>query len=309
MKAVYLNKKAGAEALIVGEMARPSPNAGEVLVKVHATAVMPTELQWGLTFTQKSGQPFILPILLSHEFAGVIEEVGPNVDTVGVGEAVYGLNDWFSNGAQAEYCVAPASAVARKPRSLDDVHAAVAPISALTAWQGLFDRTHLESGERIMVHGAAGGVGTLVVQLAKWRGAHVLATASSGNLDFVRSLGADEVIDYRASRFEDVAREVDVVFDCVGGETLSRSWSLLKQGGRLVTVATQGPEVTDARAHKAFMLVQADGEQLGRMAELIDTGKLRFFVEKVYPLEQARDAFENAGRGRMRGKIALRVAG
>jgi NADPH:quinone reductase-like Zn-dependent oxidoreductase len=307
MKAIYLDRKAGAESLVTGEISLPSPKIDEVLVKVHATAVTPTELQWFPTFNQSTGEPRPFPIVLSHEFSGVIESLGTNVHDWKIGDAVYGLNNWFINGAQAEYCVAPATALASKPKSLGHPQAAVVPISALTAWQGLFDRARLERGQRVLIHGAAGGVGTFAVQLARWRGAHVIATASSGNLDFVRSLGAHEVIDYQTTRFEEAVQDIDVVFDTVGGETLERSWKVLAKGGRLVTVAAQSEGSVDPRAKDAFMLVQADGSQLTKLADLIDAGKLRAFVEQIFPLLQARDAYARASKGKMRGKIALLV--
>ena len=169
-----------------------------------------------------------------------------------LGDAVFGLNDWFGDGAQAELCIARAGEVAVKPRSLDHVATAAAPISALTAWQGLIDRAQLGRGQRVLIGGAAGGVGVFAVQLARWRGAHVIGTAGAHNLDFVRALGADQVIDYRAQRFDELVRDVDVVFDGVGGETLERSWSVLRPGGRLVTVAASEEQSRSARVH-AFL--------------------------------------------------------
>ena len=309
MKAIYLTNPAGPESLVSGEIPRPVPAAGEVLVKVHATAVTPTEFQWYPTFHTPVGEPRLFPIVPGHEFSGVIEATGPGVTEWQPGEPVYGLNDWFAGGALAEYCVAPVTGLAMKPRLLDYTQAAVAPISALTAWQGLLERAHLQSGERVLIHGAAGGVGMFAVQLARWRGAHVIATASAANLDFVRRLGAQEVIDYRAARFEDVARAVDVVFDGVGGETLERSWPVLAKNGRLVTVATASAGAAEARVREAFLLVRADGAQLAQLAALIDAGELRVFAEAVFPLAQARQAYARARQGGMRGKIALRVNG
>ena len=307
MKAMYLERKSGAESLIDGDIPRPTPKPDEVLVKVHATAVMPTELQWFPTFNLKSGKPREFPIVLSHEFSGRVESVGENVRNVNVDEEVYGLNDWFENGEQAEYCVAPQRALARKPKSLGHDHAAVVPISALTAWQGLFSRANLQKTQRVLIHGGAGGVGSFAVQLARWRGAHVVATASSTNLDFVRMLGADEVIDYRTTRFEDVVCDQDVVFDSVGGETLERSWHVLKPKGKLVTVATQSERTDEQRVRDAFMLVQADGAQLAEIASLIDTGKLRVFVADVFPFFKAREAYARTHQGNLRGKVALSV--
>jgi NADPH:quinone reductase-like Zn-dependent oxidoreductase len=304
---MYLEKKAGPEGLVLGEMPKPNPKAGEVLIKVHATAVMPSEFTWFPTFKLPSGEPREFPIVLSHEVSGKVEALGAGVNTVKIGDEVYGINDWFSNGAQAEYCVAPATALALVPESLDHVQSAVVPISALTAWQGLFDRLNLQRGQRILIHGAAGGVGTFAVQLAHWRGARVIATASTGNLDFVRSLGADEVIDYRTTRFEKELCDIDVVFDGVGGDTLARSWKLLRADGKLVTIVSQYGENVEQRDKDAFMLVQANGSQLAEISKLIDDGDLRVYAEGAFPLAQARDAYTRAQQGKMRGKIALSV--
>ncbi len=307
MRAMYLERRTGPEGLILGEIPKPSPKAGEVLVKVHATSVMPTEFSWYPTFNTTAGEPRPFPIVLSHEMSGEVESIGANVSGVKIGDAVFGMNDWFANGAQAEYCVAAVQSLAQSPKSLDHVQAAVVPISALTAWQGLFDRAGLQSGQRILIHGGSGAVGTFAVQLAHWRGAHVIATTSGGNLDFVHSLGADEVIDYQTTRFEDEVRDVDVVFDTVGGATLNRSWNVLRANGKLVTIASPSEENVEQRAKDAFMLVQANGSQLAEIGELIDSEVLRVYAEGAFPLDQAGDAYERAQRGRMRGKIALSV--
>ncbi len=308
MKAIFLNKVAGPEALGYGETPRPQPAAGQVLVKVFATAIMPTELQWEPTWKQRTGQPRPFPVILSHEFSGTVEALGPDVAGFELGEAVYGMNDWFENGAEAEFCVAPASLLAPKPRSLDHVQAAVLPISTITAWQGLFDHARLKAGERVLIHGAAGAVGAVAVQLAHWRGAPVIGTASAQSLEFVRQLGADEVIDYRTTPFETVAKDIDVVFDTVGGETLERSWGVLKAGGRLVTVATQSSTSTDQRVREAFFIMQPNAAQLREIARLIDTHELRPpTVAAVFSLVQAREAYARAQQGHLDGKIALRV--
>lgn len=308
MKAIYLEKKAGPETLVSGEIRRPQPRAGEVLIKIHAAAITPTEFQWSPTFNLPSGQPRPFPIVLSHEFSGVVEALGTGVENFKVGDAVYGLNDWFSNGALAEYCVAPATALALKPRLPDHVHSAVVPISALTAWQGLLERTQLQAGQRVLIHGAAGAVGVFAVQLARWRGSYVIATASAANLNFVRRLGAHEVIDYRKTRFEDMVRDVGVVFDAVGGDTLARSWNVLKPGGKLVTVASGGAHSGEQCVRDAFMLVRADGSQLAEIGSLIDAGELRPFVAGVFPLAEAREAYARAKQGGKRGKVAVQVA-
>ena len=307
MKAVYLEAKSGPESLILGELPKPSPGPGEAVVRVHATAVMPTEFQWFPTFNQPSGEPRPFPIVLSHEFSGVIESLGPNVQSVREGASVYGLNNWFVNGAQAEFCVAAVSALAPKPNSIDHVHAAVVPISALTAWQGLFDKGGLQKGQRVLVHGGAGAVGTFAVQMAHHCQAHVIATASSRNLEFVGTLGADEVLDYRTTRFENVVRDVDLVFDGVGGKTLEQSWAVLARGGRVVTYATGGSEHPDKRVRDAFFLVEPSGIQLAEIAGRIDAGELRVVVSASFPLAKAADAYRFSQEGGKRGKVALHV--
>src|ERR1700757_5223209 len=239
MKAIRLHVRGGREAFTYEDAQQPRPGTGEVLVRVHAAGVIHTELSWVPTWTTRAGEPRRLPVIPGHEFSGEIAALGVGVRDAGVGHLVYGLNDWYWDGASAEYCVARVADIAHKPASVDHVHAAATPISALTSWQGLVERAGLAAGQRVLIHGAAGGVGTFAVQLARWRGARVTATASSANLDFVRSLGADEVIDYRTERFEDLVRDMDAVFDGVGGETLERSWGVLKDGGKLVTVAAQ----------------------------------------------------------------------
>ena len=305
MKAIRLHARGGPEAFTYEDAPQPRPGAGEVLVKVHGVAVTPTELLWLPTWTTPTGDARLFPIILGHEFSGEVAAVGDGVADVAVGSPVYGLNEWFRDGALAEYCVAREADVAPKPRSVDHLAAAATPISALTAWQGLIERAHVAAGERVLVHGAAGAVGGFAVQLARWRGAIVIGTASSHNAAFVRGLGASEVIDYRAVRFEEVAREIDVVFDTVGGDTLGRSWSVLKPGGRLITIAASVEETSDPREREAFFIVRPDREQLTEIARLIDAGQLRPVVDRVFPLSLARQAFEHKAA---RGKAVLKVA-
>jgi NADPH:quinone reductase-like Zn-dependent oxidoreductase len=304
MKAIRLHVRGGPEAFAYEEAPRPRPGEAEVLVRVHAAGVIHTELSWSTTSTTQSGEPRPLPVIPGHEFSGEIAALGPEVRDVHVGDLVYGLNDWYRDGTSAEYCVARVSDLADKPTSIDHIHAAATPISALTAWQALVERAGLVAGQRVLIHGAAGGVGNLAVQLAHSRGARVTATASAANLEFVRSLGAEEVIDYRAQRFEDAVRDVDVVFDTVGGETLERSWGVLKPGGRLVTVAASGEQTTDERIRAAYFIVEPSRTQLEEIARLIDAGALRPVVGAVFPLAEARQAYESKPG---RGKVVLRV--
>src|ERR1051325_7863371 len=290
MKAARLHARGGPEGVTYEDAPQPRPGAGEVLVRVHAAGVIHTELSWLPTWTNRAEEPRPLPVIPGHEFSGEIAALGAGGSDAGVGDLVYGLNDWYRDGASAEYCVARIADIAHKPTSMDHVQAAATPISALTTWQGLFDRAGLAAGQRVLIHGAAGGVGTFAVQLACWRGEIGTAPAPAANLDFVRSLGADEVIDYRAERVEDVVRHVDVVFDTVGGETLERSWSVLKPGGRLVTVAASGEQTTDERVRAAYFIVEPSRTQLVEIARLIDGGAVRPVVGTVFPLAEAQQA-------------------
>jgi NADPH:quinone reductase-like Zn-dependent oxidoreductase len=304
MKAILIHAKGGPESCSYGDTPVPLPAEGEVLVAVHAAGVTPTELSWMPTWTTPAGGPRPFPIIPGHEFSGVIKGVGPGVIDFAEGDAVFGMNDWFRNGAQAEYSVARAVDLAPKPPSIDHVLAALTPISALTAWQALFDRVHLEKGERVLIHGAAGGVGSFAVQLAHRHGAHVIATASAHNLDFVRSLGADEVIDYRSTPFEDMASDVDVVFDTVGGKTLDRSWGLLGPGGRLTTIAAAAEQTDEPRVREAFFIVEPNRAQLAEIARLIASDDVRPIADAIYPLAEATLAYQHKP---VRGKVVLSI--
>jgi NADPH:quinone reductase-like Zn-dependent oxidoreductase len=204
--------------------------------------------------------------------------------------------------AQAEYCLARAADVARKPATVDHAHAAVTPISALTAWQGLFERARLAAGQHVLIHGAADGVGGFAVQLARWRGVRVTATAAAGNLGFVRGLGADEVIDCRAERFEERVRGVDAVFDMVGDDTPRRSWGVLKPGGRLVTIAASEEGSWDERTRAGFFIVEPRRPELEEVGRLIDGGEVRPVVGAEFPLADARLAYRHKPA---RGKVVL----
>jgi NADPH:quinone reductase-like Zn-dependent oxidoreductase len=214
------------------------------------------------------------------------------------------MNDWFADGATADYCINSSSSVAVKPSRLSHLEAASVPIGALTAWQGLFERAKLQAGERILIHGGSGAVGVFAIQLARRAGAYVATTASVRNVDFLSQLGADEVIDYRTDRFEDRARDLDVVFDAVGGETLKRSWSLLRSRGRMVTIAADSEGTDDERIEKAFFIVEPNQKQLTEISRLLDAGELQCFVDAVVPFARASDAYcgtieERRGRGKM----------
>lgn len=305
MKAVRLHQIGGAESLLYGDMPKPVAKDNQVLVQVYATAITRTEFEWYPTFHTSEGGIRPFPIILGHEFSGVVEAVGPDCMGVQVGDRIYGLSDWFINGAQAEYCLTVPANIAPKPVTLEHTQAAAVPISALTAWQALIDRAHLLAGQRVLIHGAAGGVGSFAVQLARHQSAHVIATASAANIDFVKALGADEVLDYQVTPFETVVGDVDVVLDTVGGDTRDRSWGVLRTGGRLVTVAADAEGSKEQRVRDAFFIVEPNRNQLMDMARLIDTGVIRPVVGDVFSMENVRQAHEQKP---VRGKNVLRIA-
>jgi NADPH:quinone reductase-like Zn-dependent oxidoreductase len=216
------------------------------------------------------------------------------------------MNDWYGDGAQAEYCLARVTDIARKPASVDHVDAAITPVSALTAWQGLFEHAQIDAGQHVLIHGAAGGVGSFAVQFAHWRGARVTVTVSAANIDFVRDLGADDVIDYRAERFEERVQGADAVLDTVGGDTLRRSWSVLKPGGRLVTIAASEEDSQDDRTREAFFIVEPRRAELEEIARLIDASQVRPVVGAEFPLSDAARAYQTKP---VHGKVVLRVDG
>jgi NADPH:quinone reductase-like Zn-dependent oxidoreductase len=309
MKAVRMHTRAGPEALVYEDAPVPKITKGDALIKVHAAAITPTEFTWNSTFTTSDGTAR-LPIVPSFEVSGMVHEVAADVPDLFVGDSVHGLLNFWRDGGAAEYVAARAADLAPKPRSLDHVHAAAIPLSGLTAWQALFDHANLSAGDRVLIHGAAGGVGTWAVQFAHWRGAHVIGTASRTKHDFLRELGADEVLDYTAVRFEDKIRDLDVVLDTVGGDTLERSWRILRRGGTLVTVAADAPaeKATKYGVRGVSFLVQPNRLQLVKISQLIDGGTVRPIVEAVFPLSRAREAYEQGLLGHNRGKLVLQVS-
>lgn len=296
----------GRPSLELATMADPTPTRGEVLVRVRAAGVTPTELLWYPTTHTATGARRLRAVP-GHEFAGAIEAIGP--DTTGgfeVGQDVFGMNSWFADGATADLCVTRPEWIAPKPARLSFAEAAAVPIGALTAWQGLYDRAKLAEGETVLIHGASGAVGVFAVQLARRRGAKVFATASASSGDFLASLGADQVIDYRNQRFEEVVHDVDVVFDSVGGTTLQRSWSVLARTGRLVTIAADSEGTTDEKAKQAFFIVEPNQAQLREVCALLDAGELRVFVQAEVPMSEAASAYAGAGKqGASRGKVVV----
>lgn len=309
MKAIRLHGRGNPDQLVYEEAPEPRPGPGEVLIRVAASGIIVTELQWDITYQTLAGAPRPLPIP-GHDLSGVVAEVSADVTGVAVGDAVYGMLGYGRDGADAEYAIALPSELAPKPRTLDDVQAAAVPLAALTAWQAFVLHAKVAPGQRVLIHGASGGVGTYAVQLAHWMGAEVLATAAARNAAFLRDLGADQVIDYATTRFEDVVHDVDVVLDLVGGDTLTRSWQVVREGGVLVSVVSPPPPDPSPRPEVRFVyfIVEPSGAQLRQIGGLLDAGQVRPIVDQVFPLAEARQAYDAGIHGHPRGKIVLTIS-
>ncbi|HLY69904.1 MAG TPA: NADP-dependent oxidoreductase [Puia sp.] len=308
MRAIRIHEFGGPEVLKLEDAPRPKPTADEVLIKVYAASVNPVD--WKIREgARKERFPINFPLILGWDVSGVIEEVGQNVKEFRKGDEVYGRPDLTKNGTYAEYVVVKADQVNRKPKTIDHEEAAAVPLAGLTAWQGLFDHGKLHAGEKVLIHGASGGVGTFAVQFAKWKGAYVIGTSSEKNIDFLKELGIDEVIDYKKENFEDRLHDVDLVFDTIGAQTQSRSLQVLKNGGRLVTTVKpeNEKEAAGKNIHVEGYMAQSDPQELELIANLIDEGKVKPVIGKVFPLEQAAEAQQLSKEGHIRGKIVLKV--
>jgi NADPH:quinone reductase-like Zn-dependent oxidoreductase len=303
MRAVRIHSFGGPEVLRLDEVPRPEPEQDEVLVRIKAASVNPVDYKIRLGQYAKAEQ---LPMVLGQDISGTIARCGTKVKDWETGDDVFAMLPW-SRHAYAEYVTIKASDAVPKPQTIDHEHAAAAPLAALTAWQGLFDHGALQRGQHVLIHGAAGGVGHFAVQFAKAEGAKVTATASSADVQFLRELGADQVIDYKSERFEDRVCDVDLVFDLIGGESQDRSWSVLKSGGTLVsTLGKPSKEKAQARnaSGKTYM-VQPNAQQLGEIAHLIDEGKVRPYVQAIYPMRAVAEAQAHLEREHAQGKTVL----
>jgi len=309
MKAVTLHSYGEPEVLVLEEMPRPQIGTGEVLIRVHAAGVNP--LDWKVRAGHVTWMKHRLPLIPGWDVSGVVEAVAPDVTDFKIGDAVYGMLHFARNGAYAEYVVARPQNLAFKPNAIDHIQAGAVPLAALTAWQSLFEVAGLESGQTVLIHAAAGGVGHFAVQFAKWKGAKVIGTASASNESFLRELGVDEVIDYTTTRFEDLVHDVDVVLDTISGDTQERSWQLLKKRGILVaTLGISSPEAAQQHGVQGEgVMVHPGSAQLTQIAALIDAGNLKPAVTTVLPLAEAPRAHELSQAGHVRGKIVLQVGG
>ncbi|MFJ9724927.1 NADP-dependent oxidoreductase [Streptomyces sp. NPDC101209] len=330
MKAVRLHEHGGPEVLRYEDAPIPAPGPGEVLVRVHAAGVNPPDwyLRGGLTeMPGEKGSTVSLPVIPGTDVSGVVEAVAPDVEDFAPGDEVFGLLRFpsFDGSAYAEYVAAPAADLAHKPAGVDHVHAAAVPMAGLTAWQFLIEVGHdhpspfhrarhrptpLDTGTTVLVNGAAGGVGHLALQLAKWKGAHVTAVASSAHEAFLRELGADRFIDYTRQRPEDLVRDLDLVLDTVGGPAGGRFLRTLKRGGSLFPVFPA--DVAEEEAAKLGVTVstaqvRSSGAQLAELGRLLDKGTVRVAIDGTFALSDARAAHERAARGHIQGKVVLTV--
>jgi NADPH:quinone reductase-like Zn-dependent oxidoreductase len=308
MKAAVVRRFGPPEAIEIDELPRPEPKAGEVLVRVAAAGVGPWD---ALIREDKSVARMPFPITLGSDLSGTIESVGPGVTQFKRGDEVYGCTNSNFIGAYAEFAVASAGMLAPKPKSLNFLEAASAPVVAVTPLQMIFEYAHVRAGQTVLIHGAAGNVGTYAVQLAKDAGLRVIATGAAKDAGFMRGLGAEAFVDFRSQKFEEVAENVDAVLDMVGGDVLERSMRVLKPTGILVTVVSPVPKEMEEKygARVVFFLVEVTTERLNRISAMFDAGKLKTDVGTVLPLAEARKAHEMlAGAPHARGKIVLQVA-
>jgi len=308
MKAIQIHKYGGPGVLKYEDAPKPSPGADDVIIKVFATSVNP--IDWKIREGHAKGMfPVKFPLIPGWDVSGEIDEVGSNILNFRKGDEVYSRPDPTKNGTYAEYVVVKANLVNGKPQSIDHEKAAAVPLAGLTAWQALFDYGKLQQGQKVLVHAASCGVGTFAVQLAKWKGAYVIGTASKENMAFVKKLGADKVIDYKNEKFEEKLKNIDLVIDLIGGETQKCSLKVIKKGGRLITAVQLGnqEEAKEKNIHIEGFLTQSLPEEQEQIKQLIDSGKVMPVIASVMPLKDAAKAQKLSEEGHVRGKIVLQV--
>lgn len=307
MKAVVAHTYGGPEVLKFEDVPVPEPKENEILVRVLASGVNPADpLILGGKYAQEFGTH--LPLILGYDVAGVVAKTGAKISKLKVGDPVCAY--LLYGGGWAEYCISNETECALKPKSLEFTKAAAVPLAALTAWQALIDTANLSAGQTVLIHGGSGGVGSFAIQIAKARGARVLATASTANQDLLKQLGADVAIDYTKTKFEDVAKEVDVVLDVVGRDTLARSYMVVKKGGIIVTLVSgvDQSELTKHGIRGVALASHPNASELAEIGRLIDAGKIKPIVSQVLPFAEAAKATEEAETHHTRGKIVLKIA-
>lgn len=309
MRALRLHRRGGPARLRYEETAVPLPALGDVLLRVHAASFTPTELDWPSTWVDRSGHDR-RPVIPGHEVSGVVAALGFGTSGPTIGEEVYGVTDWYRDGAAAEYVAVEARNLAPKPTTVSHAQAAAAALAGLTAWQALFVHAALESGQRVLVLGAGGGVGAFAVQLARWAGADVLGAGRAWARELSLELGAGEFVDTERGGLEERVEPVDLLLDLVGGELLQRAWPTVKAGGRLVSVVEPpNPEAAGrADLQARYFIVEPDRTQLGKLAGLIDAGQLRPILGQVLDLVDGAKAFDAKQGGGLPGKVVLQVA-
>lgn len=309
MKAVRIHAYGSSDVLTYEEAPRPVPKEGEMLIRVHATTVNPIDIAVRAGY-MTGYLNHTLPLILGTDLSGVVEELGPGANSFSPGDAVYTRAGIYRDGTYAEYAIVSAGEVAAKPQSIDHFHAAALPHVTLTAWQALFELANLKKGQTVLIHGAAGGVGHIAVQLAKWRGAKVIGTASI-NSDLLESLGVDQVIDYSKTAFEDVVEGVDVILDTIGRDVQERCWPILNRGGILVsTVEEPSSDIAEARGVRKAMVFSSPpiAETLTKVANMVDAGEIKPVVSNVLPLQDTKKAHQIVETKHARGKIVLQVS-
>jgi NADPH:quinone reductase-like Zn-dependent oxidoreductase len=307
MKAIVVHEYGGPEVLKYEDAPRPEPKENEALVRVIAAGVNPVD---ALIRSGKYAKFFgtTLPLIPGYDIAGIVEKTGAKITKLKAGDSIYAYVLW--GGGYAEYAVATEGEATAKPKSLNYIEAAAVPLAALTAWQALIDSARLSAGQTVLIHGGSGGVGSMAIQIAKARGAKVIATASTANQELLKQLGADVTVDYTKTKFEDVAKDVDVVLDSVGKDTLARSYGVVRKGGIITTLVAQ-PDQAQLDKHGirgAAISVKPNASELAEIAKLIEERKIKPVVSQVLPLTEAVKAQEQAATHHTRGKIVLRVA-
>ena len=309
MKAIVIHEYGGPEVLKYEDVPRPEPKAEQILIRVIAAGVNPVDgmIRSGMFAKDGNGA---FPMVLGGDIAGVVERVGNKITKFKAGDPVFAYVSLDSGGGYAQYAVVPEGDAAPKPKSLTYVEAGAVPIVALTAWQALIDTAKLNAGQTVLIHGGSGGVGSFAIQIAKARGAKVIATASTANQDLLKQLGTDVAVDYTKQKFEDVAKDVDVVLDSVGKDTLTRSYGVVKKGGIIVSLVAR-PNQSDLEKHGirgVALSVEPNSGELAQIGKLIDEKKIRVVVSQTFPLSEAKKAQEQVASGHTRGKIVLKLA-
>jgi NADPH:quinone reductase-like Zn-dependent oxidoreductase len=309
MKAIVVHEYGGPEVLKYQDAPRPAPKEDQILVRVIAAGVNPVD---DASRSEKYAKFFgiTLPFIPGYDIAGVVEKTGANITKFKAGDSVYAYLNLKDGGGYAEYAVATEVEAAPKPKSISFTEAAGVPVVALTAWQALIDKAKLSAGQTVLIHGGSGGVGSFAIQIAKARGAKVIATASSANQDLLKELGADIAVDYTKQKFEDVAKDVDVVLDSVGKDTLARSYGVVKKGGFIVSIVARldQAELDKHGIHGATLSVEPNSDELADIGKLIDEKKIKVIVSQTFPLSEAVKAQKQVATGHTRGKIVLKVA-